>query len=226
MFSSKRQKWEEPRQPRPPSILAPGWCALANLFEGQKGQRRWTVNLLHPVPQLCMKWGLSFWHGGYISMLGAPVSMVRLWGAAQLFERFQQTHTFDSCFHTLIPPPLFISNPLYFNRSATIAFLKGIKHLKTFTFHHPDIDLILCEVFSSLMQNGFGWHSQPAVAELAESCSHVGHDWVRGGAAQSDSQNLREDEDNCLLSLVTLWSIFRWTPSYSFPGEERSHIKY
>lgn len=40
---------------QPPSVLALSWCSRAHLLEGRKGQWRWTVNRLHPVPQRRIK---------------------------------------------------------------------------------------------------------------------------------------------------------------------------
>lgn len=159
--------WTQTAAAGPSSIiLAPSWCAWANLLEGQRGQRRRTVNGLRPVPQRRTKRGLSFWHGGYISMLRSTC----LHGAfmshcTAVSEVPTHTHTFSVWFMPLshIPSPHCI--------------LLSITSIVTFAFW--------MESSTSSFTNKPGyrphslchpWHSQPAVTERAESCSHTGQD--------------------------------------------------
>lgn len=141
--------------------------------------------------------------------------MVRLWGAAQLFERFQHTHVLYMIHASPhIPSSAFTAILFTFHHQHHYqSLLNGIKHLLTFSFtnkprYRPHS---LCSVFLPVLPDVFGWHSQPAVTEWAESCSHVGQDGVRGGTwlVWSDGLWLPEtgaDEYNRLLRLVTLWS--------------------
>lgn len=78
---------------RASSILARSWCAWANLLKDRKvsGDELWFASTLSQ--RATWNRASPFAMAAIFPCLGAPVSIVHLWGYAQLFFRGSNTHT-------------------------------------------------------------------------------------------------------------------------------------